>query len=256
MHSLAPVSPGSAVWSEMYGVVIAGAAKRSTSMTSVAGAAYAVSATAPDDGKLRIICFGAHPDDNEFRAGGVGAMWAAQGHHVMFVSVTNGDIGHWGMAGGPLAQRRTAEVERCAEILGVETQVLDIHGEMGLGKSRVIEELHHHWSQEGGAVFFAGCLSYGRHAPYAPWVALLREVLGLRDDDSDQDRREKITSRLATANPEWVEWAALVANLLGVPMPESDLLRSLDPKLRQQNLQRIVGGLITSEAEYHPPCWS
>ena len=31
----------------------------------------------PDDGKLRIICFGAHPDDCELRAGGVAAMWAA-----------------------------------------------------------------------------------------------------------------------------------------------------------------------------------
>ena len=86
-------------------------------------------APAPDatDGKVRIICFGAHPDDNEFRAGGVAAMWAAKGHHVKFVSTTNGDIGHWGMAGGPLAQVRTAEVERCAEIFGIETEVLDIH---------------------------------------------------------------------------------------------------------------------------------
>ena len=84
-------------------------------------------APASADGKLRIICFGAHPDDNEFRAGGVGAMWAAQGHHVKFVSCTNGDIGHWGIAGGPLAQIRKAEVERCAEIFGIETEVLDIH---------------------------------------------------------------------------------------------------------------------------------
>jgi LmbE family N-acetylglucosaminyl deacetylase len=81
----------------------------------------------PEDGKLRIICFGAHPDDNEFRAGGVAALWAARGHHVKFVNCTNGDIGHWGMAGGPLAQRRTAEVQQCAKILGIETEVLDIH---------------------------------------------------------------------------------------------------------------------------------
>jgi hypothetical protein len=59
----------------------------------------------PDDGKLRIICFGAHPDDCELQAGGVAALWAAQGHHVKFVSVTNGDIGHWRDAGGPLASR-------------------------------------------------------------------------------------------------------------------------------------------------------
>jgi LmbE family N-acetylglucosaminyl deacetylase len=81
----------------------------------------------PNDGKLRIICFGAHPDDDEFSAGGTAALWAARGHHVKFVSCTNGDIGHWGMAGGPLALRRTAEVKRCAEIFGIETEVLDIH---------------------------------------------------------------------------------------------------------------------------------
>jgi LmbE family N-acetylglucosaminyl deacetylase len=80
-----------------------------------------------DDGKLRIIVFGAHPDDCELKAGGTAALWAAQGHHVKFVSVTNGDIGHATMAGGPLAKRRTAEVKRADEILGVESEVLDIH---------------------------------------------------------------------------------------------------------------------------------
>ena len=81
----------------------------------------------PDDGKLRIICFGAHPDDCELQVGGTAALWAARGHHVKFVSVTNGDIGHWREAGGPLARRRTAEVQEAAKILGITTQVLDIH---------------------------------------------------------------------------------------------------------------------------------
>ena len=131
-------------------------------------------------------------------------------------------------------------------------QVLDIHGEMGLGKSRVVEELIDHWNGRGGITLFAGCPSYGRHTPYAPWVIILRQLFGLRDDDSDQERREKISGRLVAANPEWAEWAALVAHLLGVPMEESNLLKSLDPKLRQQNLQRIVASLIASEAKYHP----
>jgi len=80
-----------------------------------------------DDGKLRILVFGAHPDDCELKAGGTAALWAAQGHHVKFVSVTNGDIGHAEMAGGPLATRRTAEVREAARILGIETEVLDVH---------------------------------------------------------------------------------------------------------------------------------
>jgi N-acetylglucosamine malate deacetylase 1 len=80
-----------------------------------------------DDGKLRIVVFGAHPDDAELRAGGVGALWAAAGHHVQLVSVTNGDIGHFAIAGGPLAQRRTAEVRAASKILGTTSLVLDNH---------------------------------------------------------------------------------------------------------------------------------
>ncbi len=89
--------------------------------------ALAQSAPPADDGKLRIIIFGAHPDDAEYKNGGTAAMWAAQGHHVKLVSVTNGDIGHWQMAGGPLAQRRTAEAAAADAILGCTSQVLDIH---------------------------------------------------------------------------------------------------------------------------------
>jgi len=84
-------------------------------------------ANSNSDGKLRIIIFGAHPDDAEYKAGGTAAKWAKLGHHVKLVSVTNGDIGHWQTAGGPLAQRRTAEVQAAAKVLGVTSQVLDIH---------------------------------------------------------------------------------------------------------------------------------
>ncbi|HEY2895086.1 MAG TPA: PIG-L family deacetylase, partial [Pirellulales bacterium] len=106
---------------------------------------------AESDGKLRIICFGAHPDDAEYKAGGVAAKWAAQGHHVKFVSVTNGDIGHWKSAGGPLAQRRTAEVKNAAKILGIDSEVLDIHdGELlpTLDNRRTITRLIRNWKAD------------------------------------------------------------------------------------------------------------
>jgi LmbE family N-acetylglucosaminyl deacetylase len=77
--------------------------------------------------KLRIIVFGAHPDDCELKVGGMAAIWASQGHHVKFVSATNGDIGHAKMAGGPLAKRRSQEVKNAAKILGTTSEVLDIH---------------------------------------------------------------------------------------------------------------------------------
>jgi N-acetylglucosamine malate deacetylase 1 len=79
------------------------------------------------DKPLRIIAFGAHPDDAEFQMGGTAIKFAKAGHKVKLVSVTNGDIGHWRMAGGPLAMRRTKEVKEAAKRMGIEVEVLDIH---------------------------------------------------------------------------------------------------------------------------------
>jgi N-acetylglucosamine malate deacetylase 1 len=76
---------------------------------------------------LRVIAFGAHPDDAELKASGVAALWAAAGAKVKFVAMTNGDVGHFGTAGGPLAKRRKAEVAECARILGIENEVVDVH---------------------------------------------------------------------------------------------------------------------------------
>ena len=104
-----------------------------------------------DDGKLRIIVFGAHPDDAEYRAGGCGVKWTKQGHHVKLVSVTNGDIGHWAMAGGTLAKRRTAEVQAAAKIMGTSAEVLDIHdGELmpTLEHRKTITRLIREWKAD------------------------------------------------------------------------------------------------------------
>src|SRR5512134_41330 len=86
------------------------------------------SAAFAQDGKLRIIAFGAHPDDADIRAGGVAAKFAAKGHLVKFVSVTNGDAGHCEQGGGALARRRRAEAQEVVRRLGIaEYEVLDNH---------------------------------------------------------------------------------------------------------------------------------
>jgi LmbE family N-acetylglucosaminyl deacetylase len=110
-----------------------------------------VAAKRPEDGKLRVVVFGAHPDDAEIRAGGAAMLWSAQGHRVEMVSVTNGDIGHTRMAGGPLAQRRLAEVRAASKVLGTTAQVLDIHdGELlpTLENRRLITRVIRQWNAD------------------------------------------------------------------------------------------------------------
>jgi LmbE family N-acetylglucosaminyl deacetylase len=85
-------------------------------------------ATQAAESPLRIIAFGAHPDDCDQRVGGTAALWAARGHLVKFVSVTNGDAGHQSEGGGALARRRRAEAQEAGRRLGIaEYETLDNH---------------------------------------------------------------------------------------------------------------------------------
>jgi LmbE family N-acetylglucosaminyl deacetylase len=70
------------------------------------------------------VTFHAHPDDESIAAGGTMARYAAEGNRVVLVVATRGELGE--VADGVLApgeelwQRRVAETERAAEILGVQ----------------------------------------------------------------------------------------------------------------------------------------
>lgn len=75
---------------------------------------------------LRLLVIGAHPDDAE-KTGGTMALFAALGHKVKLVSLTNGDAGHQSLGGGPLAQRRLKEAHCSGAVIGAEYLVLDNH---------------------------------------------------------------------------------------------------------------------------------
>jgi LmbE family N-acetylglucosaminyl deacetylase len=71
---------------------------------------------------LRLLVVGAHPDDAEYKAGGLAALYRRLGHDVRFVSVTNGNAGHHRDAGAALAGRRRAEAQAAAATLDFSTR--------------------------------------------------------------------------------------------------------------------------------------
>ena len=100
---------------------------------------------------LRVIAFGAHPDDAELKAAGVASLWSQRGAKVKLVAMTNGDVGHFEQAGGPLAKRRKAEVQECARHFGSVVDVLDIHdGELmpTLENRRTVARLIREWQAD------------------------------------------------------------------------------------------------------------
>ena len=96
-------------------------------MRAIALLLAAAAGLAAQDGKIRVIAFGAHPDDCDIRAAGTAALFSGLGHAVKFVAVTNGDVGHQSLDKVALAKRRLGEAKESARRLGIEYEVLNNH---------------------------------------------------------------------------------------------------------------------------------
>jgi LmbE family N-acetylglucosaminyl deacetylase len=75
---------------------------------------------------MRVLVFGAHPDDCDLYAGGTAALWSQRGDAVRFVSVSDGSAGHFQMDPGALAERRRIEADNAARVIGIEYHIMGI----------------------------------------------------------------------------------------------------------------------------------
>lgn len=83
-----------------------------------------------------VVFFHAHPDDETIATGGTMARLSAEGHRVVLVTATAGELGEVpdGMLapGEDLAGRRARELDRACEILGVARRVCLGYGDSGM----------------------------------------------------------------------------------------------------------------------------
>ena len=75
------------------------------------------------DAPLKLLILGAHPDDAEWHAGGLGAIYRAAGHTVKMVSVTDGRAGHHEIPPDELAALRKQEAAAAGRVIGAEYEV-------------------------------------------------------------------------------------------------------------------------------------
>lgn len=72
---------------------------------------------------LKLLIIGAHPDDCEYHAGGLAAIYSAAGHSVKMVSVTNGQSGHHSRTPAELINIRRSEAHAAAAVINAESAV-------------------------------------------------------------------------------------------------------------------------------------
>ena len=75
--------------------------------------------------RLRLLIFGAHPDDAEYHSGGLASIYRKLGHAVKMVSVTNGSAGHHEISAWEVVAMRRKEATASGAVIGAEYEVWD-----------------------------------------------------------------------------------------------------------------------------------
>ena len=131
--------------------------------------------------------------------------------------------------------------------------VLVISGVSGLGKTRLAEELAWYGDSQGMDLLIGTCLSYGKTMTYHPWAEVLRELFGISMSDSGQDTAARVAAleQSLQAIGEG-EWSPVLGTVLGLEIPDNELTRNLDPKLRRQRVLDLTVKLLKSRAHARP----
>lgn len=128
--------------------------------------------------------------------------------------------------------------------------VLQIAGEAGVGKSALLRELERQAQERGWRTIVGTCVSYGRQTPYLPWRAVMGQLCGLTTEMPTGQQiacLEKAIRRLSDPPGREGYWQArfpLLAEAMGLTVPETPLSRALEGELRRDNTFQILEALL------------
>lgn len=158
-------------------------------------------------------------------------------------------------ARGALIGRR-AEQDRLEAALAAaragEQRVLDLVGEGGIGKSRLVAELVAGIRAAGLRCSLGAGLSLEQHTPYRAWRDLLAEGFDLADLPDSTERRRRVETRVAAGTPELLDRLPLLDDILGLGWSDNPLTAGLDPALRHESLVDLVIGILREWSRAQP----
>jgi class 3 adenylate cyclase/tetratricopeptide (TPR) repeat protein len=121
-------------------------------------------------------------------------------------------------------------------------RLIELVGEAGIGKTRLMEETRKH--AEGFMVFHATAEAYTSSTPYVVWRELLRDVLGLAWEDHDDVVIERLWGVVPAADPDLAPWIPLLAGVLDVDLPASLEVELLAPEYVRPKVHETVLRLL------------
>jgi class 3 adenylate cyclase/tetratricopeptide (TPR) repeat protein len=141
---------------------------------------------------------------------------------------------------------------KIASTLEGQGQIIGITAEGGMGKSRLNAEIVKLATKRGLAVYGGACQSYGTTVSYLVWRDVWRDLFSLDPESSVEVQVASIEAQLRAINPGLAGRMPLLDVVLGSAIPENEVTRGLDARLRKESLEDLLLAILAYHARHAP----
>jgi class 3 adenylate cyclase/tetratricopeptide (TPR) repeat protein len=143
-------------------------------------------------------------------------------------------------------------LDRWEQAQGGDGQAVVLSGEAGIGKSRITEALWQSVAKDAHYRFRYQCTPQHTNSPLYPAITELAARVDFQPEDGDAARLERVRAAMPDVAGDQV---ALIAELLGVPLPKDSGVVGLAPARHRTLLLDGFADEIVAHCRRHPVLW-
>ncbi len=142
--------------------------------------------------------------------------------------------------------------ERLERVLAGQGQIIGITAHPGMGKSRLVAEVIRLANERGLTGYGGECHSYASKSSYHVWHTVWRGFFNVLGDPPLEELLAQLEAELAQIDPALLPRLPLLGMALNRAIPDNELTRSFDAKLRKASLESLLVSCVRARAATRP----